>query len=161
MKLNQIILMCFAISGLGLCSLQLMAAEPKTVAASQAQPQPMAAPEILALVHQINQLQNKAMLTTSVKADVDALFALYSADFEYVHEKYGGSYSRDLLYRNTLKAVETKRFKDSVPRYQIEAVLPGLNAAAVRRYQQTGTPAYHLAVFEFADGKVRRIVEYW
>jgi ketosteroid isomerase-like protein len=101
------------------------------------------------------------MLTTSVIADVDALFALYSPDFEYVHEKYGGSYSRDLLYRNMLKAIEAKRFKDQLSRYQIEAVLPGLNAAAVRRYQQTGTPAYHLAMFEFADGKVRRIVEYW
>ena len=161
MKLNQIFLMCFTACSAGLCSAPMMAAAPTTVATAPTQPQPMSVSQILTLVHQINELQNKAMLTTSVKADVDALFAVSSADFEYVHEKYGGSYSRDLLYRNTLKAVESKRFKDSVPRYQIEAVLPGLNAAAVRRYQQTGTPAYHLAVFEFADGKVRRIVEYW
>lgn len=161
MKLNRIFRMCSVACCIGLCSTPLSAAEPKTVAAAQTQPQHMSAPEILALVHKINDLQNKAMLTTTVKADIDALFALYSADFEYLHEKYGGTYSRDLLYRNTLKAVETNRYQDQLPRYQIESVLPGINAAAVRRFQQTGTPAYHLTLFEFADGKVRRIVEYW
>lgn len=161
MKNNQIILMCFVACSIGWCSVPLSAAEAKTAAATQTDAPQMSAPQILALVHQITELQNKAMLTTSVIADVDALFALYSPDFEYVHEKYGGTYPRDLLYRNMLKAIEAKRFKDQLPRYQIEVVLPGLNAAAVRRFQQTGTPASHLALFEFADGKVRRIVEYW
>lgn len=161
MKIKQIILMCFVASSIGWCTAPLLAAEIKTAVATQTHPPQLSESQILALVHQVNELQNKAILATTVQADVDALFALYSVDFEYVHEKYGGRYSRDLLYRNTLKAVEKKRYKDQLPRYQIEIVMPGLNAAAVRRYQQTGTPAYHLAVFEFADGKVRRIVEYW
>jgi len=161
MKKNQIILMCFVACSIGWCSAPLIAAEVKTAVATQTHASPMSVPQILALVHQVTELQNKAILATTVKADVDALFALYSTDFEYVHEKYGGTYSRDLLYRNTLKAVENKRYKDQLPRYQIEVVMPALNAAAVRRFQQTGTPASHLALFEFADGKVRRIVEYW
>jgi len=169
MKLKDLFSICVVLSALTLGSMPLVADPTKTVTAAQNpvqspehnQPQTMSAAEILSLVHQINELQNNAILASTVKADVDALFALYSPDFEYVHEQYGGRYSRDVLYRNTLRAIEAGRYQEQQPRYRIEVVLPGLNAAAVRRYQQTGTPAHHLTLFEFANGKVRRIVEYW
>lgn len=122
---------------------------------------PMTTHEILTLVHQVNLLQNQAMLRQSTQADVDALFALYSADFSYVHHKHGGVYSREHLYRNINKAISHQLFKDAQARYVIESILPGENAAAVRRLEQTGARGPHLSLFEFADGKVKRITEYW
>jgi len=122
---------------------------------------PMTSNEILLLVHQVNLLQNQAMLRQSTQADVDALFALYSADFSYVHHKHGGVYSREHLYRNINKAISHKLFKNAEARYVIESILPGENAAAVRRFEQTGAKGQHLSLFEFADGKVKRITEYW
>ncbi len=122
---------------------------------------PMTTQQILTLVHQVNLLQNQAMLKQSTQADVDALFALYSADFSYVHHKHGGVYSREHLYRNINKAISKKLFKDTEARYVIESILPGENAAAVLRLEQTGAKGQHLSLFEFADGKVQRITEYW
>lgn len=121
----------------------------------------MSQQEMLALVHQVTLFQNQAMLPQSSKADVDALFQLYSPDFTYVHDKHGGVYSREHLYRNINTAITKQLFKDTEPRYVIETIVLGENAAAVRRLEQTGVKGLHLAVFEFSEGRVKRITEYW
>lgn len=110
-------------------------------------------------VEEVTDAQNKVMMQGSTKADVDELFALYSSDFVYEHEAYGGAYSRETLYKNTLRVLDAGRYDMSSARYTITSTIAGDDAIAVERKEHTG--ATHLAVFEFKNGKVSRIVEYW
>lgn len=48
-----------------------------------------------ARVRQVNEAQNRMMLKGSTMADVEALFSMYTEDFTYVHEVYGGVYTRE------------------------------------------------------------------
>lgn len=122
----------------------------------------LAAEALQAKVLEVTEAQNKVMLKGSTPADVDALFALYHPDFVYVHEAYGGAYSRAMLYNNTLKLQAMGKYNLTAPRYRIVAQIPGYNAVAVKREELSqGQSQSHLSVFEFRGDKVSRIVEYW
>jgi hypothetical protein len=122
----------------------------------------LTADELKAKVEQVTQAQNKVMLKGSVKADVDALFTLYSDDFVYIHEAYGGSYSKEQLYANTLRLMSMGKYDQTEPRYRITNLMPGYNAVAVLRQEvHKGVTQNHLAVFEFQADKVTKIIEYW
>lgn len=116
--------------------------------------------EIRQLVERVNDAQNRMMMRGSDAADVDALFELYTPDFTYVHEVYGGTYTREELYANSVRYAEAGEYEFTEDRYRILHVLPGLDAAAVQRLE-SNSGNKHLAVFEFRDGKVSRIIEYW
>lgn len=118
--------------------------------------------ELQAKIIAITEAQNKVMMRGSTAADVEALFSLYTPDFTYVHEVYGGVYTRDQLHANTLRALEAGRYNGSEPRYRVTAMIPGHNGIAVEREEiHNGVANRHLAVFEFRDDKVSRIIEYW
>lgn len=110
-------------------------------------------------VAEINAAQNAVTMRGSTAADVDRLFANYADDFTYVHEAYGGTYTRQQLYENTLRNLEAGRYTLDEDRYTILRTIAGRNAIAVERRERGG--AIHLTVFEFAGTKVSRIVEYW
>lgn len=131
---------------------QLQAAEPTSLS-----------PELLQQrVAQINELQNKSMLKTATAADLDLLYQQYSADFSYVHQVYGGTYSRQKLYNNHLNNLKAGRYQANTPRYRIVSMIAGFNAVAVQRQEvHQGVTSDHLSVFEFDGDKVSRIVEYW
>lgn len=135
-------------------ALPLAAAEPTPSA--QAAP---ASAQIIALVHQATAALNNVARSGATKAEAEQLFGLYTADFVYEHEKYGGQYSRELLYRNTLRMIEKGSDKLRSDRYQIIQILPGLASAAVLR--QTRDGKQHLAMFEFKGDKISKIKEYW
>lgn len=138
------------LSGLMLFSLQ--AAEMQVLSAEQ----------LKAKVAEITQAQNKVMLKGSTRADVDQLFALYSDDFVYRHDVYGGNYSKKQLYGNTLRLQALGKYDKTAPRYRILSQLPGYNAVAVERQEvHQGVTQNHLAVFEFRADKVIKISEYW
>ena len=138
------------LSGLMLFSLQ--AAEMQVLSAEQ----------LKAKVAEITQAQNKVMLKGSTRADVDQLFALYSDDFVYRHDVYGGNYSKKQLYDNTLRLQALGKYDKTTPRYRILSQLPGYNAVAVERQEvHQGVTQNHLAVFEFRADKVIKISEYW
>ncbi len=138
------------LSGLMLFSLQ--AAELQVLSAEQ----------LKAKVAEITQAQNKVMLKGSTRADVDQLFALYSDDFVYRHDVYGGNYSKKQLYDNTLRLQALGKYDKTAPRYRILSQLPGYNAVAVERQEvHQGGTQNHLAVFEFRADKVIKISEYW
>lgn len=138
------------LSGLMLFSLQ--AAELQVLSAEQ----------LKAKVAEITQAQNKVMLKGSTRADVDQLFALYSDDFVYRHDVYGGNYSKKQLYDNTLRLQALGKYDKTAPRYRILSQLPGYNAVAVERQEvHQGVTQNHLAVFEFRADKVIKISEYW
>ncbi|MCT6698398.1 hypothetical protein [Rheinheimera sp. 4Y26] len=131
-------------------------------AAQPADARVLDAEELKAKVVAITDAQNKVMLKGSSQADVDALFAMYHADFVYQHQVYGGEYSREKLYANTLRLQAMGKYNLTAPRYQIQAQIPGYNAVAVQRMEmQQGAVHHHLAVFEFRGDKVSRIIEYW
>jgi len=112
------------------------------------------------LIEKINHAQNKVMMRNSTPQDIEALFAMYSDDFTYVHAAYGGVYSRETLLGNTLRIQKAGRYNLDEGRYKILRVITGLNGAAIER-QEHKSEKIHLSVFEFKDGKVSKITEYW
>lgn len=122
----------------------------------------LSADALKARVADVTDAQNKAMMRGATVADVDALFSLYTDDFVYIHEAYGGTYTRERLYGNTVRLLERGVYDKVEPRYAIVSTIPGYNAIAVERQEtHKGVTSKHLAVFEFRDGKVSRIIEYW
>lgn len=111
------------------------------------------------LVIQLNDAQNKVMKKGSTLADVDALFDLYTEDFTYVHEVYGGVYTREHLYRNTTRYLKSGGYNKTKDRYLILNTILGDNAVAIQRLEDSG--AMHLSVIEFDGEKVQKIIEYW
>lgn len=108
---------------------------------------------------EINRAQNKVLMHNSSVKDADDLFSLYTDDFVYIHEVYGGEYTRKHLYRNTVKYLKSGGYNRVDDRYTIVNMMTGLNAIAVLREEQDGDR--HLAVFEFNGDKVSKITEYW
>jgi hypothetical protein len=122
----------------------------------------LSADELRARVAEVTDAQNKVMLQGSTVTDVDALFSLYTDDFVYIHEAYGGAYTRERLYGNTVRLLERGLYDKAEPRYVIVSTIPGYNAIAVERQEtHKGVTSKHLAVFEFRGDKVSKIVEYW
>jgi hypothetical protein len=112
-------------------------------------------------IAEINIAQNQVLMQGSTVADADKLFALYTDDFVYIHEVYGGTYSRDELYKNTIKFLKAGRYTNTKARYKIVSTISGYNGIAVERQEiYQGVTANHLAVFEFRGDKVSKIIEY-
>ncbi len=125
-------------------------------------PEPLSADALKARVAEITRAQNAVMMRGSTVEDVDRLFALYTDDFTYVHEAYGGTYTREALYGNTVRLLERGVYARTDPRYVLVSTIPGHASIAVEREEvHEGVVARHLAVFEFEGDKVSRIIEYW
>ncbi len=107
----------------------------------------------------VNKAQNKVLMHDSTVADAERLFAMYSEDFIYIHEVYGGEYSKAHLYRNTVRYLKSGGYNKVEDRYTVVSMIVGLNAVAVQRKEKDGD--LHLAVFEFKGDKVSKITEYW
>ncbi len=107
----------------------------------------------------VTKAQNKVLMHSSTIADAEHLFTLYSDNFIYVHEAYGGEYSKVHLYKNTVKYLKSGGYNKVEDRYSIVSYLAGLNTVAVQRKESSGV--IHLAVFEFDGDKVSKITEYW
>lgn len=123
---------------------------------------PLSADELKAKVIEVTDAQNKVMMHGSTTADVDELFSLYADDFTYTHEAYGGTYTRDELYGNTTRLLERGIYSKTEPRYTLVSAIHGHNSIAVERQEtHKGVTSRHLAVFEFRDAKVSKIIEYW
>lgn len=116
--------------------------------------------DIRQLVERVNDAQNRMMMRGSGAAEVEAMFDLYTEDFTYVHEAYGGVYTRQALHGNSVRFAKAGEYQFTEDRYRILHILPGHDAAAVQRLE-SNSGNRHLAVFEFKDGKVSKIVEYW
>ncbi len=119
----------------------------------------LSAGQIAAKVQQATAALNDVARQGATKAQADQLFALYSADFVYQHDKYGGVYPRDQLYRNTLRMIQNGGDNTQNDRYQLLQILPGESSAAVLRLTRDGQQ--HLSVFEFSGDKISKIKEYW
>jgi ketosteroid isomerase-like protein len=119
------------------------------------------------VLNQYYKLNLKVFQQNSTLKDIDNIFNLFTDDFTYVHPKYGGVYTRDDLYNGYKRNQENGGYDGSVIDIKIENVIYGLNALTVSKRFITkedgktfeGDP--QMALFEFKNGKIFMIKEYW
>ncbi len=98
------------------------------------------------------------------QGDVEALFELFTDDFVYTHQKYGGDYSRQDLYDGYTNNLKNGNYDGSIADVSIRNKIVGLNAVAIERAylgkdQEEIDPG--MTVFEFRNGLISRITEFW
>lgn len=120
-----------------------------------------------AMVIEYYDLNIKVFQANSTVEDIDKVFELFADDFTYVHPKYGGVYTREDLYNGYVRNQENGGYNGDVTDIKILNKIIGLNAVTVYRIfvekdeagVKDGEPA--MTLFEFSDGKISRIFEYW
>jgi ketosteroid isomerase-like protein len=119
------------------------------------------------VLDQYYRLNLKVFQTDSTPKDVDNIFELFTEDFTYVHPQYGGVYSREDLYNGYKRNQEKGGYDGSVVDIRVENKIVGLNAIAVskrfikKEEDKIAEGEAQMALFEFKDGKISRIYEYW
>lgn len=115
------------------------------------------------LVNEYYELNEVIFQKESTPDQIDSLFSLYTSDFQYVHEKYGGVYTRQDLYEGYLRNQSNGGYDGSVKAIEVVQMMAGLNAVAViKRFILKEEPSEEqMTLFEFRNGKISRIVEYW
>ncbi|GAB5522471.1 MAG: hypothetical protein Roseis2KO_03430 [Roseivirga sp.] len=103
--------------------------------------------------------QQRVFRKGSTIADAKALFDFYTADFEYNHPRYGGIYSRELLYNNTVKYLSSGGYDNSPERMVLKTVF-GLDAIVVEQ-QYEGDENTTMTLIKFRGDKIHYIEEYW
>ncbi|MEQ9097938.1 MAG: nuclear transport factor 2 family protein [Imperialibacter sp.] len=99
--------------------------------------------------------------------DIDNIFDLFTDDFEYIHPHYGGTYSRQDLYDGYVRNQKNGGYDGSVTDIKILNKIVGLNAIAVSKSFVTAKDGEvtigeaQMTMFEFRNGKISRIYEYW
>lgn len=154
MKLKSIILMTLLFSGLNLAQAQ------QSITSSHKD----------SLNYALNQYYKrnlKVFQENSTIKDIDNIFELFTDDFTYVHPKYGGVYTREDLYNGYKRNQDNGGYDGSVVDIKIENIIYGLNAITVSKRFITKVNGKvvegdeQMALFEFKDGKIFMIKEYW
>lgn len=113
------------------------------------------------------ELNLKVFQANSQPEDIDNIFDLFTADFEYIHPHYGGTYTRQDLYEGYQRNQKNGGYDGSVTDIKILNKIVGLNAVAVSKSFVTTKDGevtigeVQMTMFEFRDGKISRIYEYW
>ncbi len=113
------------------------------------------------------ELNLKVFQANSTQEDIDNIFELFTDDFTYVHPNYGGVYTRDDLFNGYVRNQKNGGYDGSVINIGVENKILGLNAVAVskRFIKREGGEIVEgeaqMALFEFKEGKIFRITEFW
>ncbi|NDV42405.1 nuclear transport factor 2 family protein [Flagellimonas sediminis] len=119
------------------------------------------------LVERYYELNIVVFQSKSTKGDIDRIFELFTDDFTYVHPQYGGVYSREDLYNGYERNQENGGYDGSIVDVKVENKIVGLDAVAVsRRFVKKENDKemdgeLQMTFFEFRNGKICRIYEYW
>lgn len=120
------------------------------------------------IVEQYYSLNLKIYQQNSTKADIDNLFGLFTDDFVYVHPKYGGEYSRKDNYEGYINNQKNGHYNGSIADVKIKNMIIGLNALVTDRIflRRVESGEFEevdpgMTLFEFRDGKISKIFEYW
>jgi ketosteroid isomerase-like protein len=119
------------------------------------------------IVEKYYNLNLKIFQANSTIEDIDSTFELFTNDFTYVHPKYGGIYTRENLYNGYVRNQKTGGYDGKVTDIRILNKIVGLNAVVVQKSFmkkkdgkiKEGEP--QMTLFEFKNGKISRIFEYW
>tara|TARA_R110002020_G_scaffold265658_3_gene480447 strand:+ start:1873 stop:2337 length:465 start_codon:yes stop_codon:yes gene_type:complete len=118
-------------------------------------------------LNQYYKLNLKVFQQNSTLKDIDNIFELFTDDFTYVHPNYGGIYTREDLYNGYKRNQKNGGYDGSVVDIKVENIIYGLNAITVsKRFitKQNGKMVEgdgQMALFEFKNGKIFMIKEYW
>ena len=114
-------------------------------------------------IKQYYELNIKVFQANSTVEDIDNIFNLFTADFVYIHPKYGGTYTREDLYNGYVRNQKNGGYDGSVVDIKIDNKIIGLNAATVQKrfVKKTEAGELEMTLFEFTDGKISKIFEYW
>jgi ketosteroid isomerase-like protein len=119
------------------------------------------------IVKKYYDLNLKIFQANSTVDDIDKIFEPFTDDFTYVHPKYGGTYTREELYNGYIRNQKNGGYDGSVIAIKIENTIVGLNAMVVQKYfveKKNGITQdgkLEMTLFEFRNGKISRIDEYW
>lgn len=119
------------------------------------------------VLNQYYKLNLKVFQQNSTLEDINNIFDLFTNDFTYVHPKYGGVYTREDLYNGYKRNQDKGGYDGSVIDIKIENIIYGLNAITVsKRFitkedGKTVEGDAQMALFEFKNGKIFMIKEYW
>jgi len=119
------------------------------------------------IVEKYYNLNLKIFQANSTIQDIDSTFELFTNDFTYVHPKYGGIYTRENLYNGYVRNQKAGGYDGKVIDIRILNKIVGLNAVVVQKSFvqkkdgkiKDGEP--QMTLFEFKNGKISRIFEYW
>lgn len=122
---------------------------------------------LISVVDKYYELNLKIFQPNSTVSDVDMLFGIFTEDFVYVHPAYGGEYTREDLYSGYVRNQNNGAFNGSVVDIEILNKIAGLNAVVTQKRfiemtdgkLENGKP--EMTLFEFKNGKISRIFEYW
>jgi len=109
-------------------------------------------------------LNLKVFQADSKPVDVDNIFKIFTDDFTYVHPKYGGVYTREVLQKGYLRNQKNGRYDSNTTDIKIVNRIVGLNSVVVaRKYitKKDGEGEAKMTLFEFKNGKISKIFEYW
>jgi ketosteroid isomerase-like protein len=119
------------------------------------------------VLNQYYKLNLKVFQQNSTIEDIDNIFELFTDDFTYVHPKYGGVYTREDLYNGYKRNQSNGGYDGSVVDVKIENSIYGLNVITIsKRFitkedGKTVEGDEQMALFEFKNGKIFMIKEYW
>lgn len=109
----------------------------------------------------------KLFQANSTVEHIDNTFELFTEDFTYVHPKYGEVYTREDLHNGYVRNQKNGGYDEKVTDIKILNEIIGLNAVVIQKSFvekkegkiKDGEPK--MTLFEFRDGKISRIFEYW
>ena len=122
---------------------------------------------LISIVKAYYDLNVKVFQSDSKVEDIDNIFKLFTEDFTYIHPKYGGTYTRDDLYNGYVRNQKNGMYNSSIVAIKINKKITGLNAMVVERnyvkkeHDKDIEEESKMTLFEFKDGKISRIFEYW
>jgi len=104
----------------------------------------------------------------STVEDIDEVFDLFTEDFTYTHPKYGGIYTREVLYNGYVRNQKNGGYDGSIIEIKILNKIIGLNAVVVEKRfvknkeeEVSNEEESDMTLFEFRNGKISKIFEYW
>ena len=123
---------------------------------------------LVKLVENYYALNLKIFQANSTVEDIDKVFNLFSPDFTYIHPKYGGLYSRQTLYNGYVRNQKNGGYDGSVVDIKVVNMIVGLNAVTTEKKfinkNEDGSISngdLEMTLFEFKNGKIFKIFEYW
>jgi len=120
---------------------------------------PLSKDALIVVFKEYQKAYDKVFSSGSTIADIDKLYSFYTSDFEYNHPKYGGIYSRELLYNNTLKFLKKGNYNNGPKRITIKRIV-GLEGIAVEQRHE-GETKTTMTLFKFRKDKIYFVEEYW
>ena len=119
------------------------------------------------IISEYYELNLRVFRENSEVGDIERIFTLFTNDFTYIHPRYGGTYSRETLYDGYLRNLQEGNYDGSITNIKIHNRIFGLNAVAVQKSfvekNEGGIIEKNpeMTLFEFRDGKICRITEFW